>query len=104
MRCMHACYIISMTTSCFPDNYILFEIASGTPHSSILPTVALMVMKFGTNVYDIVSMTTPYFLNSLRHLLLHFSNLLTAARMEMKLGMHVYYIISMTTTVIFLYY
>ena len=78
---MYAYYIISMTITCFHNDLILFEKASGnfiSPH--------------------IIWTTT----NSLRHLLLHSSNLLTAAHMEIKLGTHAYYIISMMTTSIFL--
>ena len=44
----------------FHDDHILFELASGTLHSS----VALMEMKLGTNAYEIVSMKTTYYLNN----------------------------------------
>ena len=47
--------------------HILFEqhyIASGTLHSSNLLRVALMEMKLGKNAYDIVSMTTTYYLKN----------------------------------------
>ena len=47
---MHECYIISMTTSSFHDDRMLFEqhqIASGNLHSSNLLMVALMEMKVG---------------------------------------------------------
>ena len=64
-----------------------------------------LMMKLGTNAFDIVSMTTTYYLtNSFRHLLLHSSDLLPAAHMDIKLGTHAYYIISMTTTGLFIYY
>ena len=55
---MHARYIISMTTSCFHDDHILFEqcqIASGTVHSSNLLTAAHMEMKLGTHAYYHIS-------------------------------------------------
>ena len=55
---VHACYIISMTTSCFHDDYILFEqhqIASATLHSSNLLMVEI---KLGTHAYYTISMTT----------------------------------------------
>ena len=48
---MHACYIISMTTSCFHDDHEQHQIASGTLHSSNLLTVALMEMKLGKNAW-----------------------------------------------------
>ena len=87
-----------MTTALFEQH----QIASGTLHSSNLLTV---YSTHGDETwYDIISMTTTYYLNNLRDLLVHSSNLLMAAHMEMKLGMHAYYIISTTTTGIFLYY
>ena len=56
-----------MTYSSFHHDHILFEqhqIASGTLHSSNLLTIALMEMKLSMNAYDIVSMTTPHYLNN----------------------------------------
>ena len=103
---MHACYIISMTTSCFHDDHILFEqhqIASGTLHSSNLLTGVLMEMKLGTNAYDIVSMTTTYYLNNNKQAQAFTSSLLKLTNSS-TLGTHAYYIISMTTTGIYLYY
>ena len=138
-----------MTITCFHDNYILFEIASGIHFSSDLLMLTHMGMKFGTHAcyfmsmtttsfhdnhisrkttnsfrnlpsllklangsthgdetcmhaYDIVSMTTTYYLiNNTDLLLLYSSKLLTPAVVEMKLGTCAYYNISTMTTAIF---
>ena len=50
----HAKYIVYMTTTT----------ANSLRYSSNLLTAALMEMKLGTNVYDIISMTTTYYLNN----------------------------------------
>ena len=97
---------ISMTTTCFHDDRILFEKALFKTifHLNSL-TVPRMEMKLGTHVYYIISMTTSYCLNNNKQpqalffkLLLHSSNSQTIAGMEVKLGAHVHYIVSMTTT------
>ena len=91
----------------FHDNHILFEQHqignSGTLNSSNLLTVALMKMKPCTNVYDIVSMTTTYYLNNNKQAQAFTSSLLKLTNSS-TLGTHAYYIISMTTTGIYLYY
>ena len=62
-----------------------------------------MEMKLGQNAYDIISMTTTYYLNN-KYPQAFTSSLLKPANGSTHVGTHAYYIISMMTTGIFLYY
>ena len=62
-------YIISMTATCFHDNYMFVNNNKYTSlklllHSSNSLTVARMEKKLGMHVYYIVSMMTTYYLNN----------------------------------------